>query len=201
MLINIKNLKKRHLDIFKNFKYDLKIQTLFLDNIRSSFTKKINNKCLKIIHITNFNERFDGRLHFNTGKKISSGLIKLGHNVLNISDRDILQQSKSIFDLDGSKSLNAKIIQNHTNFEADIIILGHADAINIDTINTLKKINNVKICQWFLGPDYSGGQLIIKIFKMINKVANVIDATFLTTSPDCISPKLHNAYFYSKSYR
>ena len=192
---NIKNLKKRHLAIFKNFKYDLKTQTLFLDNIRTFFTKKINNKCLKIIHITNFNERFDGRLHFNTGKKISSGLIKLGHNVLNISDRDIIQQSKSIFDLDGSKSLNAKIIKNHTNFEADIIILGHADAINIDTINTLKKINNVKICQWFLDPIIPGGPDYYKNFQRISKIANMIDATFLTTSPDCISPKLHNAYF------
>ncbi|MDA0996159.1 MAG: glycosyltransferase [Proteobacteria bacterium] len=192
---NIKNLEKRHLDIIKNFKYDLKTQTLFLDNIRSSFAKKINNKCLKIIHITNFNERFDGRLHFNSGKKISSGLIKLGHNVLNISDRDILQQSKSIFDLDGSKSLNAKIIQNHKNFEADLIILGHTDAINIDTINALKKINNVKICQWFLDPIIPGGPDYYKNFQRINKFANVIDATFLTTSPDCISPKLHNAYF------
>ena len=192
---NIKNLKKRHLDIFKNFKYDLKMQTLFLDNIRSSFTKKINNKCLKIIHITNFNERFDGRLHFNTGKKISSGLIKLGHNVLNISDRDILQQSKSIFDLDGSKSLNAKIIQNHRNFEADLIILGHADAINIDTINALKKINNVKICQWFLDPIIPKGPDYYKNFQRVNKFANKIDATFITTSPDYISPKLHNAYF------
>ena len=192
---NIKNLKKRHLDIFKNFKYDLKIQTLFLDNIRSSFTKKINNKCLKIIHITNFNERFDGRLHFNTGKKISSGLIKLGHNVLNISDRDILQQSKSIFDLDGSKTLNAKIIKNHKNFEADLIILGHADAVSIDTINILKKINNVKICQWFLDPIIRSGPDYYKNFQRVSKFANKIDATFITTSPDYILPKLQNAYF------
>jgi len=192
---NIKNLKKRHLDIFKNFKYDLKTQTLLLDNIRSSFTKKINSKCLKIIHITNFNERFNGRLHFNTGKKISSGLIKLGHNVLNISDRDILHQSKSIFDLEGSKSLNARIIQNHKNFEADLIILGHADSVNIDTIRILKKINNVKICQWFLDPIIPDGPDYHKNYQRIAKLTNYIDATFLTTSPDCISPKLHNAYF------
>ena len=35
-------------------------------------------------------ERHNGRLHYNTGKRINNGLIRLGHNVLNISDRDIV---------------------------------------------------------------------------------------------------------------
>lgn len=192
---DIKTLRRRQLKIFNNFKYGLKKQTLFLDGIRFSFIKKINNKCLKIIHITNFNDRFDGRLHFNTGKKITSGLIKLGHNVLNISDRDILHQSKSIFDLDGSKSLNAKIIKTHENFEADLIILGHADAVSIDTINSLKKINNAKICQWFLDPIIPSGPDYYKNYERVSKLANIIDATFLTTLPDNISPKLYNTYY------
>jgi glycosyltransferase involved in cell wall biosynthesis len=190
---DIKNLKKKQFNIFNNFKHCLKKQTLFLDSLRSSFIKKINNKCLKIMHVTNLNDRFDGRLHFNTGKKIISGLIKLGHNVLNISDRDISHYSKSIFDLDGSKSLNAKIIKTHKNFKADLIIFGHADSVSIDTINTLKKINNAKICQWFL--DLPVGTDYYKNYQRVSKLANHIDATFLTTAPDCISPKLHNAYF------
>ena len=192
---NIDDLKKRQLSIFKNFEYDLKTQTQILDNIRSSLQKKIINKRLKIIHITNFNERFDGRLHFNTGKKITAGLIKLGHNVLTISDRDISQQSKSLFDLDGTKKLNKKIINNHINFQADLIILGHADSVSKDTIISLKKINNAKVCQWFLDPLVPNGPDYIKNCSRINKLSGVIDATFLTTSPDFVKPKLHNAYF------
>jgi hypothetical protein len=138
LVSNIKNLRKRQLDIFNNFKYNLQTQTRILDNIRSTFIKKINNNKLKIIHITNMNERFDGRLHFNTGKKITAGLIKLGHNVLTISDRDVLHQSKSLFDFDGSKKLNEKIIKTHINFQPDLIIMGHADSVSADTINTSK---------------------------------------------------------------
>ncbi len=192
---NIKNLRKKQLDIFNNFKYDLQNQTLVLDNIRSLFNKKNNFNKLKIIHITNFNERFDGRLHFNTGKKITAGLIKLGHNVLTISDRDVLHQSKSLFDFDGSKKLNAKIIKTHINFKADLIIMGHADAVSIDTIVCLKTINNTKVCQWFLDPLVPNGPDYYKNLQRITKLDDVIDATFLTTSPDALSFKLSNAYF------
>ena len=57
-----------------------------------------NKKNIKILHITNLNERFDGRLHYNTGKRLTNGFIRLGHNVLAMSDRDIINQNKSITD-------------------------------------------------------------------------------------------------------
>jgi len=195
LVSNIKNLRKKQLNIFNNFKYDLQTQTQILDSFRSSFNKTINFNKLKIIHITNFNERFDGRLHFNTGKKITAGLIKLGHNVLTISDRDILHQSKSLFDIDGSKKLNKKIIKTHINFEADLVIMGHADSVSVDTIIALKKINNTKFCQWFLDPLVPNGPDYLKNVRRIKKLASVIDATFLTTSPDSLSINLPNAYF------
>ena len=44
---------------------------------------------LKIIHITNFNERHNGRLFYNTGKRINNGLVRLNHSVLEFSDRDV----------------------------------------------------------------------------------------------------------------
>ena len=42
---------------------------------------------------------------FNTGKKrINNGFIRLGHNVLNISDRDVISSSKKISDPNGVKT-------------------------------------------------------------------------------------------------
>ena len=32
---------------------------------------------LEFMHITNFNERHDGRLFFNTGRRINNGFIRL----------------------------------------------------------------------------------------------------------------------------
>ena len=57
------------------------------------------------MHITNFNERFNGRLHYNTGRRINNGFIRLGHNVLSVSDRDILHNNKTLTDIKGLKNL------------------------------------------------------------------------------------------------
>ena len=57
-------------------------------------------KSFKIMHITNFNERFDGRLHYNTGRRLNNGFIRNGHNVLSISDRDIIHNNKKITFID-----------------------------------------------------------------------------------------------------
>ena len=92
------------------------------------------------MHITNFNYRFDGRLHYNTGRRINNGFVRLGHNVLTVSDRDILHNKKSLNDLVGSKSLQNSIINNYNNFKPDLVILGHADNVSLDTIQTMKKI-------------------------------------------------------------
>ena len=48
-------------------------------------------------------------LHYNTGKRINNGLIRLGHNVFNISDRDIISNNKKFDDPKGIKSLNSKL--------------------------------------------------------------------------------------------
>ena len=57
------------------------------------------------MHITNLNERFDGRLHYNTGRRLNNGFIRNGHNVLTLSDRDIIHNYKSIKDFSGKQTL------------------------------------------------------------------------------------------------
>ena len=100
---NPKILKKKQKTIFKNFNYKLKDQIKILDKMREEFfPKKLKSfklKNLKILHITNFNERFDGRLHYNTGKRINNGFVREGFNVLSLSDRDFLNQGKNILDI------------------------------------------------------------------------------------------------------
>ena len=62
-------------------------------------------KPLKIFHITDLHLRHNGRLFYSTGKKLNNGLILNGHNVLNLSDRDITSQKKDIFDIGAKKFL------------------------------------------------------------------------------------------------
>ena len=102
---SIKNFYLTHQFVSKKID-DYRNEKLFLQ--KSFFTKK-KLKNLRILHVTNFNERLDGRLFFNTGRRINNGFIRLGHSVLGFSDRDIQKYYKSIGDIKGRKTLNDKL--------------------------------------------------------------------------------------------
>ena len=117
---------------YKNFFLTHKFITKKIDQIRDDkllSIKKINiqssNRPKRILHITNFNERHNGRLFFNTGRRINNGFIRLGNSVLEFSDRDIQKHYKSYTDIKGSKSLNDKLLKTCYNYKPDLIVLGH----------------------------------------------------------------------------
>tara|TARA_Y100000768_G_scaffold327121_1_gene264679 strand:+ start:308 stop:2413 length:2106 start_codon:yes stop_codon:yes gene_type:complete len=201
----IKN-KKFRLDLQKKAYKDFKLTNLnaarCIDNLRGHFTHKkinfakINKKVFKILHITNFNERFDGRLHYNTGKRINNGLIRLGHNILNISDRDIISNYKKISDPKGISSLNAKIISSFHNLNPDLILLGHADNVTHETLEYLKNEDkNLKIAQWFLDPLSKYGPDFKKNKDRLIKLEKYIDASFMTTDPNSLEFNIENSFF------
>ena len=179
----------------KNFYLTHKFISNLIDNYRSekinkniyfNTRKKLTN--LRILHITNFNERLDGRLFFNTGRRINNGFIRLGHSVLGFSDRDIQKYYRSFQDIKGAKTLNDKLKKTCYNYKPDIIMLGHADLISPEQINELRSdYPNVRIGQWFLdplnkkGPDFERNK-----DRILDKI-NSVDATFLTTSPSALS--------------
>jgi len=185
---------------YRNFKFTNDYSSKKIDQLRNKiFGKKKSvdlKKNLKILHITNFNERFNARLHYNTGKRINNALIRLGHNVYQLSDRDIISSNRRIFDFKSEKTLNNKIIDIFNNFNPDIILMGHADLIKYETLVYLKQINNnIKIAQWFLdplskyGPDYHNNK------NRILKNNDIIDSTFLTTDPSALDFKIKNSFY------
>ena len=205
-LIKNKSIRRRLQKLsIKNFYLTHKFVTTLMDNYRSeklSYLKRINTnkplKNLRILHITNFNERLDGRLFFNTGRRINNGFIRLGHSVLGFSDRDIQKYYKNFKDFKGAKTLNEKLRKTCYNYKPDIIMLGHADLISPDQIAELRNdYPNVKFGQWFLdplnkkGPDYERNKS-----RILDKI-DLIDSSFVTTSPSALDflPKDSNNFF------
>ena len=210
----IKNLiedKKKRVELqklsIKNFFHTNKISSINIDNYRENLleTSAVSNKVsailgksLRILHVTNFNERHDGRLFFNTGRRLNNGFIRLGHSVLEFSDRDIIKHYKSIKDYSGAKALNQKLINTVYNYKPDLLIFGHADLIKDNTLAYLREnYKNLKIAQWFLdplsknGPDYKKNKS-----RILDKI-NYTDANFITTSPDVLKflPKKKKCMF------
>ena len=189
---------------YSNFKFNHKFVCNIIDTIRNKFVKesKINlfsikkNIILKILHITNLNERFNGRLHYNTGRRLNNGLIRLGHNVLTVSDRDIVNKRKNIGDIRGTKSLQNIVTDCYNNFKPNLVILGHADAIENETLGNFKKKNkDLKISQWFLDPLGKLGPDFQKNTARIKHKLEYMDASFLTTDPKSLALNIKNSFF------
>ena len=201
LIKNKKNLKYLQSQSIKNFYLTDKYISNKIDNYREQITKTLffkNNKKtlskLKILHITNFNERHNGRLFYNTGKRINNGFIRLEHSVLEFSDRDIVSYYRNLNDLNGSKRLNKKLLEVISNYVPDILVLGHADLISIDTLAFIKKnYPNIKMAQWFL--DRMDSNWINNKKRFLDKI-DLMDASFCTTDPKSLKISSKNKIFY-----
>tara|TARA_B100002051_G_scaffold271767_1_gene307130 strand:- start:2182 stop:4311 length:2130 start_codon:yes stop_codon:yes gene_type:complete len=189
---------------YKNFYLSHQHVSKLIDGVRNNLLKinqpslLIKPSNLRILHITNFNERHNGRLFFNTGRRLNNGFIRLGHSVLEFSDRDIVSRGKSISDFYGSNTLNDKLTKTCYHFKPDMIVLGHADMVSRDVLHSLKKdYSNLKIAQWFLDPLNRQGPDYFKNKKRILDKSDILDSSFLTTSPDAVNflPNTYKNYF------
>jgi len=141
----------------------------------------------KILHISDMHLRHNGRLFYSTGKKINNGLILNGHNVLQISDRDITNQTKNIFDIGGKKYLFSRIVRTIENFKPDLILFGHVDRLDNDNFLSLReKYNSIRFSQWFLDPLNIKGPDFIKNKNRFFMKYQFCDSNFITTSPNVL---------------
>jgi len=197
LILNSKNRKKLQNLSLKNFTLTNKNASKLIDTYRDKLINNSNlikKKKLKILHVTNFNERHNGRLFYNTGKRINNGFIRLNHSVLEFSDRDIVSYYRKLTDIDGSKKLNKKLIEVISNYLPDLIILGHADLIEFNTLKFIKKnYPDIKICQWFL--DRMDSDWSKNLIRFKDKM-NLMDANFCTTDPKTLKLSKNTPIYY-----
>ena len=214
--LNVNNIYNAIKKLIESKKYRYKFQKLSLKNFyltHSFVTNKIDayrdnllkkdilqinfykeKMKLKILHVTNFNERHNGRLFYNTGRRINNGFIRLNHSVLEFSDRDIVSYYRSINDINGSKRLNRKLIDVIANYVPDLLVLGHADLIKRETLQYIQKnYPNIKIAQWFL--DRMDSEWIINKKRFLDKI-DLVDCSFCTTSPDALDFTSNKNIYY-----
>ncbi len=140
---------------------------------------------VKILHITDLHFRHNGRLFYSTGKKLNNGLILNGHNVLNVSDRDLTYQKKNIFDIGSKRFLLDNIRNNIENFKPDMILLGHVDRLDYEGFIKLKeRYNSIRFAQWFLDPLNKEGPDYEKNKNRFFLKYQFCDTNFVTTSVD-----------------
>ena len=194
LILNKNLLKKNQFNNFKSPLHLISTNIKIMDAHRSEIINKkknVNlnfNRKLKILHVYNRAEKIGGRIYFiSTGKKIENGLVRLGHDVEGISDRDILSYSPKI---KGKKLLNKIFLEKTLYYRPDLVLMGHVNTIDGETFDIVKnKCKHSVFSQWYEdnltvnGPDFQ------KNYSNLKTNFNFIDNFFISTHPDDVSKK------------
>ncbi len=189
LITNKNTLKKIQKYNFNNQIHLLNNLVKTLDNLKSFFLSSNfyirKNKKFKILHISTFDERNDHRLfNISISNKISKGLIKNDHDVINFSYRNYLKTNFT--NLIKNDDLNQKILNINDNYRPDLIFLGHTNFLSRKSLEILKNKYKCKLALWYEdalgyrgdGPSWSHN------LKLIERNNDLIDNFFTTTHPD-----------------
>ena len=137
------------------------------------------------MHISNFGIKSDFRLfNLSIAKKISNGLIRNGHDVINFDYRNF---NEGFFN---KKTLDLKILSMVNNYQPNLVLLGHNNSLSRTTLLTIKEKFNSKIALWYEDHVIKGDPSYRKNLDLIEKNRDLIDNYFITTSPEIIKSKI-----------
>ena len=204
----IKNDKKRKLiqaKSFSNVDHIISENTKFIDKIRQeclpySNFNFIKNK-LKILNIYNQGQKLNHRLYnISLGKKFTNGFIRNGHDVLEISDRDYIKNSRTLTFKPIKNIFQEYLVETFRNYNPDLLFFGHTRNIDVETIDRIKSLNkNLIISQWNEDPVMPSLKYSKNNLENIEKYSNLVDHNFITTHPSELEKqriKINNFHFF-----
>lgn len=117
--------------------------------------------------------------HHSVEVKLSNGLVRLGHLVLNFSDRDVARGkswtgSRKL----GARPANVALIEFCRAHRPDILLLGHADMIEPQTVAAIRdELKQLRVGQWNVDPLFEPDNV-----ARIRRKLTVVDASFISTA-------------------
>jgi glycosyltransferase involved in cell wall biosynthesis len=197
--------KKLQKNGFLNVKHVTKDNSNLIDQIRSKLIHNfslnfIRNK-LRIINLYNLGQKLHHRLYnISIGKKFTNGFIRNGHDVLEISDRDFIKQSRSLTFNNVNNQFQEYLINTFKNYNPDFFIFGHTNNIQPNTLNIIKNNNKNLICsQWNEDPVMPSLDYSKKNIENIKIYSDLVDHNFITTHPDVLKKQkisIKNVHFF-----
>ena len=190
---------------FNNIKHLVKDNTILIDQLRQNLVKNFSlnylTNRLRIINIYNTGQKNFHRLYnISLGKKFTNGFIRNGHDVLEISDRDFIRQSRNMFQIKNSDKFQEYLIKTFKNYNPDLIFFGHTQNIKKDTINELKNLNKgIILSQWNEDPIMKSLNYSKQNLENISYYSNIVDHNFITTHPSILKKEIkdnNNFHFF-----
>lgn len=139
----------------------------------------------RILHIANFNTlRLKGCFQCGFPVKISNGLIKNGHEVINYPERDLCRMfGFGHMNALGRWRLNKHLLKFSQTVRPDAVLIGHANNISNETLLQIKKsCGNIPLMQWNCDSIVADTRGSERNIKALNERLPVVDATMISTA-------------------
>lgn len=122
--------------------------------------------------------RHYGNFKFYTGYKLSNGVTRCNHRLLEFSDRDMVRFEAPLgLRPLGKYNANRKLIETCVNFKPDLVLIGHCDLISEKTLQEIRRLlPDVKIAHWFLDALWNP-----RNHERLKRRMHCTDALFITT--------------------
>lgn len=140
---------------------------------------------MHILHVGNFGSRAKGAFLHSVAPKLSRGMIRAGHQVVDFSDRDVARAGTIL----GARKLggahaNRALDRLARDMRPDLLLLGHADTIAPATIAALRAdLPAMRVLQWNVDPVFEPDNIARLRAKL-----DVVDATLVSTAGAALAP-------------
>jgi hypothetical protein len=140
---------------------------------------------MRILHVGNFGSRAKGAFLHSVAPKLSRGLIRAGHSVVDFADRDAARAGSLLGNRKlGIGAANRALLRLAHDMAPDLLLLGHADTIRADTIAEIRRaLPALRVLQWNVDPLFEPDN----ITRLRSKL-DVVDATLVSTAGDALLP-------------
>ncbi|QUD87211.1 glycosyltransferase family protein [Phenylobacterium montanum] len=139
----------------------------------------------RILHVGNFSLKAKGAFQHSVEHKLSNGLIRNGHQVVNFSDRDAARAGsvlgRSKFGGRGAANKSLRSLCRHMG--PDVVLFGQADVIAAETIAAIRQDSpSIRILQWNVDPMFETNN----VARLLSKT-EVVHATLVSTAGEALA--------------
>jgi hypothetical protein len=139
-----------------------------------------------IVHAANFSNRPKGAFQNNVERKLTNGLIRNGHQVLNFSDRDVAMAGSPLgpHRAGGLGYANRALRDLCLNVRPEVLILGQTDVARPQTVADIRaRLPSLRVLQWSVDALFERGNI-----GRLERFLPVVDASLVSTAGADLAP-------------